>query len=339
MKILVVGSDKIYAIENFYVKYLRELGIDVFHFSAQSIFYDYYQNGIINKLIFKAGLSSIYKKINAQFIHEVDDFKPDIIWVFKGMEIFPQSLIYSKEKKIKLVNYNPDSPFVFSGKGSGNPNIKKSIGLYDLHLTYNIEVKKEMDARYNIPTEILPFGFDVSEELYSSCLGLDEVVKVCFLGNPDKGRGVFLETLALNGIRLDVYGNNWGKYVTHPNINVFDPIYGDDLWKVLHKYRVQLNLMRPHNPDSHNMRSFEVAGIGGIQLAPDTFDHRVYFKPGKEIFLYQNIQDCIQQIKKILALSPLKANEVRDKARFHSINAGYSYKDRANFALKTLKKL
>ena len=73
MKILVVGSDKIYAIENFYAIYLRELGIEVFHFSAQSIFYDFYQKDIINKLLFKSGLSTIYKKINEQFINTVDD--------------------------------------------------------------------------------------------------------------------------------------------------------------------------------------------------------------------------------------------------------------------------
>ena len=69
MKLLIAGSDKVYAIENFYVKYLRELGIEVFHFPSQSIFYDYYQKRLTNKLIFKAGLSSIITKIGKELMN------------------------------------------------------------------------------------------------------------------------------------------------------------------------------------------------------------------------------------------------------------------------------
>ena len=180
LKILVIGSDKIYAIENLYAKYLSEDGIDVFHFSAQSLFYDYYQKSILNKLIFKSGLSNILKRINKKFKLITSAFKPDIIWVFKGMEIFPQTLRWAKDRNIKLVNYNPDNPFLFSGKGSGNDNLKNAIGLYDLHLTYNAEVKKEMERRYKIPTQILPFGFDISNDLFERCCVIEEVNRACF---------------------------------------------------------------------------------------------------------------------------------------------------------------
>jgi hypothetical protein len=147
MKLLIVGSDKVYAIENFYVKYLRELEVEVSHFSAQSIFYDYYQKHIFNKLVYRSGMSRITKKINDQFRIAVEQFKPDIIWVFKGMEIFPESLEWAKAKGIFLVNYNGDSPFIFSGEGSGNRNVSDSIGLYDLFLTYNKEYNKQMETK------------------------------------------------------------------------------------------------------------------------------------------------------------------------------------------------
>jgi hypothetical protein len=42
MKVLVTGSDKVYAIEKLYTRYLKEIGEDVELFPAQSIFYDYY---------------------------------------------------------------------------------------------------------------------------------------------------------------------------------------------------------------------------------------------------------------------------------------------------------
>jgi hypothetical protein len=273
MKLLIAGSDKIYAIENYYAKYLRALGVDVYHFSAQSLFYDYYHQNILNKLVFRAGLSGIYKNINAEFKRLLERYQPDIVWIFKGMEILPESLRFASKQKIKLVNYNPDSPFVFSGKGSGNANVKKSIPLYDLHLTYNPAVKKRIDLQYKIPTVILPFGFDLNDALYDRCCRQQEVVKACFIGNPDKLRIEFLLQLAKGGVKLDIFGNRWKKYINHPNISIFSHVINDDFWLTLRRYRIQLNLMRPHNPDSHNMRSFEIPGVGGVQLAPDTCDH------------------------------------------------------------------
>jgi spore maturation protein CgeB len=339
MKLLIVGSDKVYAIENFYVKYLRELNVDVAHFSAQTIFYDFYQKHIFNKLAYRSGLSGIIKKINTHFRIVVEQFKPDIIWVFKGMEIYPESLKWAKARDIFLVNYNGDSPFIFSGKGSGNSNVSNSLSLYDLFLTYNKADKAIMETGYKIKSEILSFGFNLDNELYEECLELNEVKKVCFLGNPDSFRGGFLNSLAAAGVKIDVYGNSWNKFVSHPNITVFEPILGNEFWRVLRKYRVQLNLMRPHNPTTHNMRTFECGGIGAIQLAPDTPDHRDYFKNEEEIFLFDNMQECRRKIEYLLNMGKEDADKVRENARRRSIQDGYSYQCRSVQALSYLNKM
>jgi spore maturation protein CgeB len=339
MKLLIVGSNRIYAIENYYVKYLRKLGVNVLHFHAQHIFYNYYQKSIFNKVIYRSGLSTILKVINEKFKKEVEQFEPDIIWVFKGMEILPESLIWAKKKNIKLVNYNGDSPFIFSGRGSGNSNVTNSLSLYDLFLTYSREDKSVMEAQYKIRSEILPFGFDLNHTLFKECSRIEEVKGVCFLGNPDSHRGAFLNKLAGKNIKIDVYGNNWNKFVKHTNIQIFDPVYGDDFWRVLRRYRVQLNLMRPHNPTTHNMRSFETGGIGGIQLAPNTQDHQFYFKENEEIFLFKDVESCGNQILEIKYLSADEANTIRRNARERSLLDGYSYEMRSVLALSFLKTL
>jgi spore maturation protein CgeB len=107
----------------------------------------------------------------------------------------------------------------------------------------------------------------------------------------------------------------------------------------LRKYRVQLNLMRPHNPTTHNMRSFEAAGVGAIQLAPETQDHKMYFQENEEIFLYKDLDSCRKQINKLMELSDKDAVNKRSNARERSIKAGYSYKDRSIHAFKFLEEL
>jgi spore maturation protein CgeB len=337
MKLLIVGSDKIYAIENFYVKYLRQTGVDVFHFPAQSIFYDFYQKHAFNKLIYRAGLADILKRINKKFRKSVEEFTPDIIWMFKGMEIFPDSLEWARSKGIPLVNYNGDSPFIFSGKGSGNNNIRNSISLYDLFLTYNRDDKKKMEAK-GIQSEILPFGFDLREGLFEECEQIEEINRVCFLGNPDDYRGKFITDLAMLNVSIDVYGNKWKRYINHSNIRICEPVYGDDFWRTLRKYRIQLNLMRPHNLTTHNMRTFEAGGVGAIQLAPATEDHQLYFKEDEEIFLFNDVASCANKIAEIKGLSIQQANWIRRNARQRSLADGYTYERRSEQALSFLKR-
>jgi spore maturation protein CgeB len=340
MKLLIIGSDKVYSIENFYFKYFNELGIDVTRFNAQAIFYDYYfGSNILTKVLFKLGASNIIPKINNQFKQIVNEIKPEIIWVFKGMEISPKSLKWAKLKGIKLVNYNPDNPFVFSGTGSGNKNVTKSIDLYDFHFTYNLEIKKKLEQQHRAKTGLLPFAFDISEQLYEKCAQEKEVVKVCFLGNPDKTRSNFIESIAAQGIEIDVYGHDWNKFVKHQNIGIHQPVYGDNQYRILRQYRVQLNLMRKHNLNSHNMRSFEIPGIGGIQLAPQTTEHELFFEPSKEIFLYQSVADCVKKINYLVQLTVQEANEFRLAARLACVEKKYSYTDRATQVISVLKSL
>ena len=224
MRILFVGSNYGWAIENYFVKYFDELKIDSNLFAAQSLFYNYYYKNILNKIFYKFKLSRIEYKINSQFKDQVIKFNPTHILVFKGMELTPKSLLWAKQRGIKLVNYNPDNPFVFSGKGSGNSNITKSIELYDLHFTYNLDTQKKLKEQHKVKTELLPFAFDISQELFEVCQKEKEVLKVCFLGNPDKLRASFIEALAEIGIEIDVYGNDWNNYINHGSIRTYIPI-------------------------------------------------------------------------------------------------------------------
>ena len=340
MKLLIVGSDKVFSIENFYVKYLNEMGVNVKIFTAQTIFYDYYFGGnIVTKVLFKLGLSSIHKKINFQFKQVVSEFKPEIIWVFKGMEITPMSLKWAKKSGIKLVNYNPDNPFIFSGKGSGNSNITKSICLYDFHFTYNLEVKSQLENEFKATAYLLPFGFDISAEVLKEVEKEAEIIKTCFVGNPDSKRVAFIKELANEGVDIDIYGNGWSRYINHKRVTIHQPVYELELWKVLRRYRVQLNPLRIHNTNSHGMRSFEVPAIGGVMLAQRTDEHAAFYEEGKEAFFYDNAIECALIINKLLLFSKNEADVIRLAARKRCMTSKYSYKDRTYFVLETLKRI
>ena len=339
MRLLIVGSDKVHAIENFFVQHARVEGVAVSLFPATSYFYDYYYQGIVHKLLYRAGLSRVLHRINHQFKKAVETFKPDVIWVFKGMEIFAATLAWAHSRGIKLANYNTDNPFIFTGRGSGNKHITASLPLYDLHFTYNLEIQAALQRRFSVPVILLPFAFDIPEQVYNEAKEEQEIPKACFMGNPDAKRAALLESLAEKGAAIDVYGNHWQQFVTAKNITVYPPVYETELWKVLRRYRVQLNIMRVHNEHSHNMRSFEVPAIGGIMLAPDTPEHRLFFENGKEIFLYKDAADCVEKIHWLLQRTAAEAMAIRQEARKRCVESGYSYAARTRQAICEMKKL
>lgn len=338
MKLFIAGSEEVWSLENHYSKHLAEAGVEVRVIPVQSVFYKYYNKSIAHKILCRAGLSGIGRAIENLVKTAIAEGQPDILWVFKGMEMAPALLRWVKERGVRLVNYNPDNPFIFSGKGSGNRNIARSIGLYDLHFTYDRSIRSRIEREYKIPCSILPFGFEVSEALYTECLAQEEVVKICFLGNPDTHRAAFIRQLA-EEFPIDVYGHGWEKFSAPGNIRCYPPVYGDEFWKVLSRYRVQLNLMRPHNPDSHNMRSFEIPGIGGIGLFPRTPDHCSFFEEKAEIYMYGELAECKKWAGVLLQMSREEAGRLRVTAREKSLVAGYTYRDRARQALSEMEKL
>jgi spore maturation protein CgeB len=337
-RVLIVGSDHDAAIERYYSKHFAEEGVENYLFAAQGIFFSYYNASIINKVSFKLGFSKIYKRINEELLKKVAEMKPDVMLVFKGMEIFASTLKTIKETGIRLVNYNPDNPFLFSGKGSGNQNIYDSIPFYHLHVTYDEDIQQKLE-KLGLNAARIPFGFELTKDQLESSRKEPEVLKLCFLGNPDVHRIEFLNIVAKAGLPIDVYGHNWKKFALDGSISVYQAVYGIEFWKVLRKYRIQLNLMRPHNLNSHNMRSFEVPAVGGIGLFPNTPDHRKFFLEGLEVVLYDKAEDCIQKANRLLALSTEEATTIRNNAYNRSVRSAYSYAHRAHQLVEEMQSL
>jgi spore maturation protein CgeB len=325
LKFLLIGSNYSWSIERIYKRELEALGHQVELHDVQNQFYDYYYKSIFHKLIYRLGFSRILEKINKALISKVSTQYYDFIWVFKGMEIYPETLRLLKSKSKQLVNFNPDNPFIFSGKGSGNKNVTKSITLFDLHFTYDAWVKNKIESTYNIKTELLPFGFD-DEAISGIELNLtEEVNAVCFLGNPDDYRASIIKSLLDNQIEVHLYGNNWDRFIKHKNAFIHEPVYGLDFYKTLRKYRIQLNIMRVHNLNSHNMRSIEIPGSAGVMLAPKTADHTAFFHVGKEIFVYEDSDSLANEAQHILNLDKSVIDKIRIRARSKVIE-NFTYK-------------
>lgn len=318
------------AIERHYAKYLKELGADLIHFPAPDKVFDFQAGNIVNKILFKTGIVTLYSKVSKELEAIAYKSKPDVIWIFKGMEILPATL-EKLRKDFFLANYNPDHPFIIASRGSGNKNVTDSVGLYHLHFCYHSGLKKQIEQDYKIPATFLPFAYDLTESEYEEVKMEHEINKLCFLGNPDETRLSAIRYLADKGIAIDVYGHGWDRTILkqHKNVTVFDAVYGLPFWKKLRQYRVQLNVFRKHNIGSHNMRTFEIPAAGGIQLAPYSEEQTIFFEADREIFFYRSDEEMYNVAEKLMSMSTEAASAIREQARHRVKRDKNTYADRS----------
>src|SRR5262249_51723172 len=150
------------------------------------------------------------------------------------------------------------------------------------------------------------------EEVFGRISCEDEILRACFLGNPDHNRRRGIMSLVEAGIAVDVYGESWGRLLKPlPLLRINPRVLGEEMLRTLRRYRVQLNFFRPHNAESHNMRTFEVPACGGIMLAEDSGEHRAFFESGKEAFFFANPRDMINLTQRLLDMPKAEAEGIR----------------------------
>jgi spore maturation protein CgeB len=340
MKILMTDSRNERLLAHYYAAHLGNTkGVTVGSLYYTDEFNNYYKS-IWNKATYRIFPKRILDKINSGVVRSIEQFKPDLLWIIKGMEIYPETLQYARKKGIRLVNYNPDHPFEYFSAGSGNDNVKHSIPIYDLHLSYSHRILKDLNQEYEINGKFLPFGYEISKETFESASREKEIKRLAFTGMADNERKRMIDLLAGAGIPLALIGPGWRKFFKPTaDIHVFDGVYSNEFWNVLRRYRVQVNIFRKQNVNSHNMRSFEIPAVGGIMLAPWSVEHAEFFETGREAFFYKSDTELIEQARRILELPEEQTSLIRLNARNRSERSCYSYSGRAAMALEYFKSL
>jgi spore maturation protein CgeB len=319
---------------------LQEQGVQV-----EGTFYTDMLNQKLNsfflaKWVYRIFPYEIQRKLNQQLLKDVSQFNPHILWIFKGMEIWPSTLRKIKKMGIKLVNYNLDHPFRYVSRGSGNRNVLKSIPVYDLHMTYSRTIKHELEQQFSeIRAAYLPFGYhrEVDAMVFSS----EELLRICFIGHADQQRAAVISEILKAGQSVDLYGPGWKKYFPKGTAQVrcFEPVIGSNYWQTLRRYRVQLNLFRQHNVGSHNMRTFEIPAVGGIMLADYSEEQSSFFREGQEAFYFHSVPDLIQKARMIIQLSDDEAGKIRQNARTRCLDSNYAYDHRSREVIQLFKSL
>ena len=341
MNLLMLGAFNKGSLENFYLRGFEKEGVSVTTFDIISPYYAMLNKSAVNRVINRINPSVFYKPINKTLQEFTGKTRYDAILIFKGMQLLPETISYLKKHTAILANYNTDHPFKFWSAGSGNKNILDSISLYDLHFSYAKNIVARLVTDYGSTAYCVPFGYDryASPEKNTSAGDFSE--SFLFVGACDDERSKYLNEIKLP--ELAIYGDdawhtrNWKRPYIQKAFR-HKKLYDDDYSFAVRSSKGVINLLRKQNmeEDSHNMRTFEVPGYGGLLITQRTTEQMEYFEENKEAVFFDSTEELNDKLL-FLRNHTSVAEQIKTNAFKRSVNSGYSYDERSKQLLTVIR--
>jgi spore maturation protein CgeB len=339
-KMIIIGSFTGGAIENIYKRGVEKCGVLVDIYASADQYFPVVGRNTVNRILNKLSPDIFFKGINKRLLDFMAGRKYDTILVFKGMELYEATIRQLKKHTDLLVNYNCDHPFIFYSPGAGNSNVLNSIKEYDVHISYSRKITEQLKNDFNKQAFCIPFGYD--SDITGSGTGVTKLYadRFLFIGAHDRQRTAFLEELYYPD--LDIYGD--AKWKTR---NLSKPyilqaykqrsLYGSDYTDAVAASSGIINLLRDQNirEDSHNMRTFEVPGYGGLLISQRTTEQLSFFEEDKEAVYFDNIDELRDKMK-FLQQNPAVAAGIKKAGYEKSRRCKYDYNERSRQLLAHL---
>ncbi|MBN2198078.1 glycosyltransferase [Candidatus Wolfebacteria bacterium] len=347
-KILIISSSTKWDLGRSYLRGFSILGAEAEIFDEQKFYKEnsFLASNRYGRRLFWRFLAGPLQK---EILKTAKEKRPDLILVFKGWLIKPQTI--SDIKKILpqtlVFNFNPDNPFNTWHHGNSNYWIINSIPLYDVYFIWGkflVEPLKKAGAK---AVEYLPFGYDSKIHYPAEVSKKDREVygsDIAFIGTWDKEREWWLNNLItkdsiIKNLNLKIWGNLWEK----ANKKLQEKwqkkeMVGEEFSRVCGASKIILNFIRKQNGSSHNMRTFEIPACRGFMLSNRTSEQIEFFKEGKEAEYFSNAIELKEKINYYLKNDELR-NQITIAGYEKLIKSGYSYMDRAKKIINIYKEI
>jgi spore maturation protein CgeB len=248
------------------------------------------------------------KQFNLEIVRAVARLRPDIVVVFKGNYVQPETLARIRASGTWLVNFYPDNSFmthayldtaifkyfdhIFTTKRFGIGDFKRKLGLTQV--------------------SFLPHGYDPNVHRPFTDQGsiAQWACDVSFIGtwSPHKERLLSALRSKLNPGQLRIWGGYWEK-CTSPAMQdciVGEAVLGDLYALAISASKINLGLLSEKrsgasDDDQITSRTFHIPASGGFLLHERTDEVAEYFVEGGEMGCFSSEHELIDKVEYYLS--------------------------------------
>lgn len=200
------------------------------------------------------------RRVGECFLEAVEQLQPDIALVVKGRGISPETINRARTTT-PVVIYYPDNPF---WRGADTADALGRLAAADLAVVWSARIRNLLRPTCR-SVEMLPFGYD--DDWFPLAEPARPRAGVAFVGTWSLRRERYLRPLA--DLPLTIVGLGWQRA---RGLRSTPPIYGTGAGEILQGAAIGVNVFHPHNSNTHNMRTREIAASGALQLTDPGVD-------------------------------------------------------------------
>ena len=212
---------------------------------------------------FRLKAGPLVNQMNQHVIKEVGQEQYDLVWVDKGVYLWPNTVSHIRKQTIYLVHFTPDSAF----HANRSRHFFSAAHQFDLLVTTK---SFELDNYYAIADENRVY---LTTQAYDSALhrplSRDRSKKktVVFIGLCEPDREQCIEALLSAGVPVRLGGRGWSKFVKRHSLNanlhfLGEEVFGDEYVAEYASASVGLGLLSKRFPELHTTRTFEIPACG-----------------------------------------------------------------------------
>jgi len=259
------------------------------------------------------------REFNDAIKSTVTVFKPDVLLVYKGVFVQPETLLFAREKGCQLALFYPDVSMTAHGD-----NIPKSIPLYDIVFTTKTFGIKDMQSKYGVKNaHFIPHGFD--PDIHRPLPTGDEEQQIfgcdaSFIGTWSAKKEAILSRLkeAIPDLNLKIWGDQWWRTTTENIKSSIQgrPVVGDLYALAIQCSSINLGILSEQvagssSGDLITSRTFHIPAASGFMLHERNEESILYFTEGKEAAFFDGAEELISKTRQYLN-SPDKRNAIRE---------------------------
>lgn len=273
--------------------------------------------------------------INAGFLELVKTFAPQLVIVFKGVDVLPETIRAIQACGTAIINCHVDDFF--------NPRYLKnysreSFGRYDMHFSSRRHLFEEYKQNGVRAIGFYEFGYDPSIFYPVSPNGCDMYqCDLSFVGSCSQYRSELIEALGGLEARVHLWGWGWKRAKQrldkHGNIKIWNRLaYLEDFCRVAAGSKICLNILTPQNRDQSNLRNFEIPACRGFQLAPRSEQILRVFRENESIACYNGPGELREKVVHFLG-HPQERESIRQAGYEVLLKSSHTFADRCEDVL------
>lgn len=302
----------------------------VFAYSAERQF------NILDRLLHRLRLPRDPHHFNKRIRAACKHFKPDLVFIVKGVLVNPATLTYIKKTGAKSVSWSNDDMYAWHNRSLWYTWSLKHYDLVVTQKSYNCNPEElpSLGAKVLFQDKAID---PVINYPVSHCSDFDCVHEVTFIGTKEQDRLEHLQFLAEHGITVHIYGWSVAEHGLHERL-VFHHthLYGDAYNAALGCSKISLNFLRKLNRDLQTSRSVEIPAAGGFMLAERTAEHQRLFKEGVEADYFDTKEELLEKVRYYLN-NDNKRNTIAKAGYERCFKSNYTFKNRMTEILTLLK--